>query len=149
MMTPTPIYGNKDLIRLALERVVSFHVPKEGKPRYMLNISTQTTSKDYEVVNVVEKMYQEFWAFHSNFKIEGMKLENLFPEQDDIIKWDLVAATNAAREVFSMKIFTPEDGRLGFGTRSLRDTDNIAILRSCNLLTILRAHGKGYKLIGM
>jgi len=73
-------------------------------------------------------MYQEFWAFHSNFKIEGIKLENLFPKQDDIIKCDLVATTNAVREALSMKIFTPEDGRLGIGTRALRDNDNIAIL---------------------
>jgi len=146
--TPQPKYHNKDLIIQALERVVSCYTPDEGECRSMLNISTQTTSEGSEVASVVE-MSQHFWALHLDFAIEGIRLKSLFPEQDDIMKWELETATKAIRVVLSMKIFTTADGKLGLGTQALRDGDNIAILRGCNIPTILREHQGGYKLIGM
>lgn len=45
----------------------------------MLNISTQTTSEDFEVADIIE-MSQKFWALHSDFVIEGIRLKSLFPE---------------------------------------------------------------------
>lgn len=146
--TPQPKYHNKDLIIQALERVVSCYSPDEKDCCSMLNIYTQTTSDDSEVVHVVETS-QEFWEFHSDFSIEGMKLESLFPEQTDIIEWELETATHAIKAVQSMKIFTTADGKLGLGMRDLRDGDFIAILRGCNIPTILRECRGGYQLIGM
>jgi hypothetical protein len=146
--TPQPKYHNKDLIIQALERVVSFYTPDEGQCRSMLNISTQTTSEDSEVANVVE-MSQKFWELHSDFTIEGIRLKSLFPEQDDIMKWEFETASEAIKSVSSMQIFTTADGKLGLGTQDLRDGDNIAILRGCNIPTILREHEGGHKLIGM
>jgi hypothetical protein len=145
---PQPKYRNKDLIIQALERVVSCYTPDEKECCSMLNIYTQTTSEDSEVVHVVE-MSQEFWELHSDFSIEGMKLESFFPEQNDIIEWELETATNAINAVRFMKIFTTADGKLGLGTQDLRDGDCIAILRGCNIPTILRECRGGYQLIGM
>lgn len=146
--TPRPKYHNKDLIREALERVVSCYTPDEGKCRSMLSISTQTTYEDSEVASVLE-MSQQFWELHSDFAVEGIRLKSFFPEQVDIMKWGLETATEAIRGVLAMKIFTTADGKLGLGTAALRDGDNIAILRGCNTPTILREHQGGYKLVGM
>lgn len=63
----------------ALERVISCYTPDEVGCRSMLNISTQTTSEDFEVADIIE-MSQKFWALHSDFVIEGIRLKSLFPE---------------------------------------------------------------------
>lgn len=65
------------------------------------------------------------------------------------MEWELEIARKAIQAVLSMKIFTTMDGKLGLGTEDLRDGDNIAILRGCNIPAVLREYQGGYKLIGM
>jgi hypothetical protein len=148
MKTPQPIYGNRDAIILALERVASCYAPGDGSIRSILNISTQTTSKDPEVTYVAD-MIQDFWIQHSDFAIEGIRLESLFPDQDDILALDLEATKRLVSEMLPMKLFTTMDGMLGSGAETVRDGDSIAILRGCNLPTILRPSREGFELIGM
>ena len=145
--TPQPNYHDKALMVQALERVVSCYTPGEEECRSMLNISTQTTSGESEVTNVIE-LIQAFWALHSDFTIEGVRLKCLSPEQKDIMEWELETATKAVNAVRFMNIFTTADGKLGLGPIALRDGDSIAILWGCNLPIILREHRGGYKLIG-
>lgn len=85
----------------------------------MLNISTQTTSDDSEVVNVVERS-QDFWALHSDFAIEDIRLKSLFSEQTNIIEWDLESAAKAIRAVLFLRISITRDGKPGIGTQALR-----------------------------
>jgi hypothetical protein len=146
--TPQPKYHHENLIRQALERVVSCYAPDEEACRSMLNISQQTASEDFNVTGVVE-LIEEFWALHSGFVIEGFTLKSLFPEQDDILEWDFTTAAKAVKCIQSQKIFTTVDGKVGLGTQTLRDGDNIAILYGCNIPTIIREYGEGYKLIGL
>jgi len=127
---------------------VSCYTLDEGRSRSVLNISTQTTSEDFEVASGVE-MIQGFWALHSDFAIEGIRLGSLLPGQDDIKEWNLDTATESVRNVLLTKILTTTDGKLGLGKQGLRDRDSVAILRGCNVPTILRKYEGGYKMIRM
>jgi hypothetical protein len=146
--TPQPNYYNKDLIRQALERVVSCYHPDEEARRSILNISPQSISDDPEVIAILEDC-QAFQTVHSDLTIEGLQLKDLFPLLDDIVDWDMEAASKGLKNVSAQNIFTTIDGKLGLGADVVRDGDWIAVLQGCNVPAILREREGGYGLIGM
>jgi hypothetical protein len=148
LKTPQPNYRSRDLIRQALERMVSCYHPDEEARRSILNISPQSISNDPEVIASLE-LCRAFRAVHSELAIEGLQLKDLFPVLDDIVEWDIEAASKALKSVSSQIIFTTMDGKLGLGADNIRDGDYIAVLQGCNVPAILRERKGGYGFIGM
>lgn len=148
LKTPMPNYFSKDLIRQALERTVSCHHADEEPRRSILNISPESISNDPKVTASLETC-KLFRAVHSEFAIEGLQLDDLFPVLEDIVKWDIEGASQALNNVRSQILFTTIDGKLGLGADNVRDGDYIAVIQGFNIPMVLREREAGYDLIGM
>jgi Heterokaryon incompatibility protein (HET) len=148
LKTPRAKYFSKDLIRQALERIVSCHHPDEESCRSILNISPESTSNDPKITASLE-LCRLFRAVHSEFAIEGLQLDDLFPVLEDIVEWDIEVASQALNNMRFQTLFTTIDGKLGLGSDNVRDGDYIAVVQGFNIPMVLREREAGYDLIGM
>jgi len=146
-------YSDRESIRQALARILTFHAVEDKLPgKTVLDIPWEATkqpkyahlSKD----GPANQFAEEFWTLHSDIQINNTAFSSLFQDTQDGASWETDSLNEFFHSAMSQRIITTHSGKLGYGIRTILEDDTIAIVRGCNIPLVLRPYQEGYKYIG-